>query len=168
MWSKNRTRELPGSLPISTSKRPFFSLLWNKRTATIPGGDRSNYFNQGAKIAKVELCRRKRRSRPASVELLPCFSNKMKMGGALAPLAKIGVPTSRERGQKSPSRWMILCPTAHAALLRRLKELNGFPITQPGAIADTERTLQLNPNDATAPCQMFRRKCTCWQMVPGP
>jgi TolB-like protein/Flp pilus assembly protein TadD len=108
--------------------------FWNKRTAADLRKS-IEYFEQA--IAKDPGYAQAYAALAQSWKLLPAFNG--------------GAPTDcfpqAEAAAKKALALDDTSSTAHAALAS-LKGLNGFDY--PGAIAEYERTLQLNPNDATA------------------
>jgi TolB-like protein/Flp pilus assembly protein TadD len=137
--------KLSGSEKIAMAKKPTEDseahelylkgrFFWNKRTATDLRKS-IEYFNQA--IAKDPGYAQAYAALAQSWKLLPAFN-----GGApndCFPQAEAAARKALALDDTSS--------TAHAALAS-LKGLNGFDY--PGAIAEYERTLQLNPNDATA------------------
>src|SRR6478752_2256387 len=137
--------KLTGSEKIAISKKPTANpeayelylkgrFFWNKRTAADLRKS-IEYFNQA--IAKDPGYAQAYAALAQSWKLLPAFN-----GGApndCFPQAEAAAKKALALDDTSS--------TAHAALAS-LKGLNGFDY--PGAIAEYERTLQLNPNDATA------------------
>jgi TolB-like protein/Flp pilus assembly protein TadD len=137
--------KLSGSEKIAMSKRPTANpeayelylkgrFFWNKRTAADLRKS-IEYFNQA--IEKDPAYAQAYAALAQSWKLLPAFN-----GGApndCFPKAETAARKALALDDTSS--------TAHAALAS-LKGLNGFDY--PGAIAEYERTLQLNPNDATA------------------
>jgi TolB-like protein/Flp pilus assembly protein TadD len=136
--------KLTGSEKTAMSKKPTANpeayelylkgrFFWNKRTATDLRKS-IEYFNQA--IAKDPGYAQAYAALAQSWKLLPAFN-----GGApndCFPQAEVAAKKALALDDTSS--------TAHAALAS-LKGLNGFDY--PGAIAEYERTLQLNPNDAT-------------------
>jgi TolB-like protein/Flp pilus assembly protein TadD len=108
--------------------------FWNKRTAADLRRS-IEYFNQA--IAKDPGYAQAYAALAQSWKLLPAFN--------------AGAPNDCFPQAETAARKALALDdtssTAHAALAS-LKGLNGFDY--PGAIAEYERTLQLNPNDATA------------------
>jgi len=108
--------------------------FWNKRTAADLRKS-IEYFDQA--IAKDPGYAQAYAASAQAWKLLPAFNG--------------GAPTDcfpqAEAAAKKALALDDTSSTAHAALAS-LKGLNGFDY--PGAIAEYERTLQLNPNDATA------------------
>jgi TolB-like protein/Flp pilus assembly protein TadD len=137
--------KLTGSEKIAIAKKPTENpeayelylkgrFFWNKRTAADLRKS-IEYFNQA--IAKDPGYAQAYAALAQSWKLLPAFN-----GGApndCFPQAEAAAKKALALDDTSS--------TAHAALAS-LKGLNGFDY--PGAIAEYERTLQLNPNDATA------------------
>ena len=137
--------KLTGSEKIAMAKKPTENseayelylkgrFFWNKRTA-VDLRKSIEYFNQA--IAKDPAYAQAYAALAQSWKLLPAFN-----GGApndCFPQAEAAARKALALDDTSS--------TAHAALAS-LKGLNGFDY--PGAIAEYERTLQLNPNDATA------------------
>ena len=137
--------KLTGSEKIAIAKKPTENseayelylkgrFFWNKRTAADLRKS-IEYFNQA--IAKDPSYAQAYAALAQSWKLLPAFN-----GGApndCFPQAETAAAKALALDGTSS--------TAHAALAS-LKGLNGFDY--PGAIAEYERTLQLNPNDATA------------------
>jgi TolB-like protein/Flp pilus assembly protein TadD len=137
--------KLTGSEKIAMAKRPTENaeayelylkgrFFWNKRTAADLRKS-IEYFNQA--IARDPRYAQAYAALAQSWKLLPAFN-----GGApndCFPQAEAAAKKALALDDTSS--------TAHAALAS-LKGLNGFDY--PGAIAEYERTLQLNPNDATA------------------
>jgi TolB-like protein/Flp pilus assembly protein TadD len=137
--------KLTGSEKIAIAKKPTENpeahelylkgrFFWNKRTAADLRKS-IEYFNQA--IAKDPGYAQAYAALGQSWKLLPAFN-----GGApndCFPQAEAAAKKALALDDTSS--------TAHAALAS-LKGLNGFDY--PGAIAEYERTLQLNPNDATA------------------
>jgi TolB-like protein/Flp pilus assembly protein TadD len=137
--------KLTGSEKTAMSKKPTANpeayelylkgrFFWNKRTAADLRKS-IEYFNQA--IAKDPGYAQAYAALAQSWKLLPAFN-----GGApndCFPQAEAAAKKALALDDTSS--------TAHAALAS-LKGLNGFDY--PGAIAEYERTLQLNPNDATA------------------
>jgi TolB-like protein/Tfp pilus assembly protein PilF len=137
--------KLTGSEKIAMAKKPTENpeayelylkgrFFWNKRTAADLRKS-IEYFNQA--IAKDPSYAQAYAALAQSWKLLPAFN-----GGApndCFPQAETAARKALALDDTSS--------TAHAALAS-LKGLNGFDY--PGAIAEYERTLQLNPNDATA------------------
>jgi TolB-like protein/Flp pilus assembly protein TadD len=137
--------KLTGSEKTAISKKPTENseahelylkgrFFWNKRTAADLRKS-IEYFNQA--IAKDPGYGQAYAALAQSWKLLPAFN-----GGApndCFPQAEAAAKKALALDDTSS--------TAHAALAS-LKGLNGFDY--PGAIAEYERTLQLNPNDATA------------------
>ena len=137
--------KLTGSEKIAIAKKPTENpeahelylkgrFFWNKRTAADLRKS-IEYFNQA--IEKDPGYAQAYAALAQSWKLLPAFN-----GGApndCFPQAETGARKALALDDTSS--------TAHAALAS-LKGLNGFDY--PGAIAEYERTLQLNPNDATA------------------
>jgi TolB-like protein len=137
--------KLTGSEKIAMAKKPTANpeayelylkgrFFWNKRTAADLRKS-IEYFNQA--IAKDPGYAQAYAALAQSWKLLPAFN-----GGApndCFPQAEAAAKKALALDDTSS--------TAHAALAS-LKGLNGFDY--PGAIAEYERTLQLNPNDATA------------------
>jgi TolB-like protein/Flp pilus assembly protein TadD len=137
--------KLTGSEKTAMSKKPTANpeayelylkgrFFWNKRTAADLRKS-IEYFNQA--IAKDLGYAQAYAVLAQSWKLLPAFN-----GGApndYFPQAEAAAKKALALDDTSS--------TAHAALAS-LKGLNGFDY--PGAIAEYERTLQLNPNDATA------------------
>jgi len=137
--------KLTGSEKIAIAKKPTENpeayelylkgrFFWNKRTAADLRKS-IEYFNQA--IAKDPGYAQAYAALAQSWKLLPAFN-----GGApndCFPQAEAAARKALALDDTSS--------TAHAALAS-LKGLNGFDY--PGAIAEYERTLQLNPNDATA------------------
>jgi TolB-like protein/Flp pilus assembly protein TadD len=137
--------KLTGSEKTAISKEPTENseahelylkgrFFWNKRTAADLRKS-IEYFNQA--IAKDPGYGQAYAALAQSWKLLPAFN-----GGApndCFPQAEAAAKKALALDDTSS--------TAHAALAS-LKGLNGFDY--PGAIAEYERTLQLNPNDATA------------------
>jgi len=136
--------KLTGSEKIAIAKKPTENpeahelylkgrFFWNKRTAADLRKS-IEYFNQA--IAKDPGYAQAYAALAQSWKLLPAFN-----GGApndCFPQAEAAAKKALALDDTSS--------TAHAALAS-LKGLNGFDY--PGAIAEYERTLQLNPNDAT-------------------
>jgi len=136
--------KLTGSEKIAIAKKPTENpeayevylkgrFFWNKRTAADLRRS-IEYFNQA--IAKDPGYAQAYAALAQSWKLLPAFN-----GGApndCFPQAETAARKALALDDTSS--------TAHAALAS-LKGLNGFDY--PGAIAEYERTLQLNPNDAT-------------------
>jgi TolB-like protein/Flp pilus assembly protein TadD len=136
--------KLTGSEKIAMAKKPTENseayelylkgrFFWNKRTAADLRKS-IEYFNQA--IAKDPGYAQAYAALAQSWKLLPAFN-----GGApndCFPQAEAAAKKALALDDTSS--------TAHAALAS-LKGLNGFDY--PGAIAEYERTLQLNPNDAT-------------------
>jgi len=136
--------KLTGSEETAMSKKPTANpeayelylkgrFFWNKRTAADLRKS-IEYFNQA--IAKDPGYAQAYAALAQSWKLLPAFN-----GGApndCFPQAEAAARKALALDDTSS--------TAHAALAS-LKGLNGFDY--PGAIAEYERTLQLNPNDAT-------------------
>ena len=136
--------KLTGSEKTAMSKKPTANpeayelylkgrFFWNKRTATDLRKS-IEYFNQA--IEKDPGYAQAYAALAQSWKLLPAFN-----GGApndCFPQAEVAARKALALDDTSS--------TAHAALAS-LKGLNGFDY--PGAIAEYERTLQLNPNDAT-------------------
>jgi len=136
--------KLTGSEKTAMSKKPTANpeayelylkgrFFWNKRTAADLRKS-IEYFNQA--IAKDPGYAQAYAALAQSWKLLPAFN-----GGApndCFPQAEAAARKALALDDTSS--------TAHAALAS-LKGLNGFDY--PGAIAEYERTLQLNPNDAT-------------------
>jgi len=136
---------LTGSEKIAMAKKPTENseayelylkgrFFWNKRTASDLRKS-IEYFNQA--IAKDPGYAQAYAALAQSWKLLPAFN-----GGApndCFPQAEAAARKALALDDTSS--------TGHAALAS-LKGLNGFDY--PGAIAEYERTLQLNPNDATA------------------
>jgi TolB-like protein/Flp pilus assembly protein TadD len=137
--------KLTGSEKTAISKKPTANpeayelylkarFFWNKRTAADLRKS-IEYFEQA--IAKDSGYAQAYAALAQSWKLLPAFN-----GGApndCFPQAETAARKALALDDTSS--------TAHAALAS-LKGLNGFDY--PGAIAEYERTLQLNPNDATA------------------
>jgi TolB-like protein/Flp pilus assembly protein TadD len=137
--------KLTGSEKIAMAKKPTENpeayelylkgrFFWNKRTAADLRKS-IEYFNQA--IAKDPGYAQAYAALAQSWKLLPAFN-----GGApndCFPQAEAAAKKALALDDTSS--------TAHAALAS-LKGLNGFDY--PGAIAEYERTLQLNPNDTTA------------------
>ena len=137
--------KLTGSEKTAMSKKPTENpeayelylkgrFFWNKRTAADLRKS-IEYFEQA--IAKDPGYAQPYAALAQSWKLLPAFN-----GGApndCFPQAEAAAKKALALDDTSS--------TAHAALAS-LKGLNGFDY--PGAIAEYERTLQLNPNDATA------------------
>jgi TolB-like protein len=137
--------KLTGSEKTAMSKKPTENpeayelylkgrFFWNKRTAADLRKS-IEYFEQA--IAKDPGYAQAYAALAQSWKLLPAFN-----GGApndCFPQAEAAAKKALALDDTSS--------TAHAALAS-LKGLNGFDY--PGAIAEYERTLQLNPNDATA------------------
>jgi TolB-like protein len=137
--------KLTGSEKTAMSKKPTANpeayelylkgrFFWNKRTAADLRKS-IEYFNQA--IAKDPGYAQAYAALAQSWKLLPAFN-----GGApndCFPQAEAAAKKALALDDTSS--------TAHAALAS-LKGLNGFDY--PGAIAEYERTLQLNPNDATS------------------
>jgi len=137
--------KLTGSEKIAMAKKPTENpeayelylkgrFFWNKRTAADLRKS-IEYFNQA--IAKDPGYAQAYAALAQSWKLLPAFN-----GGApndCFPQAEAAAKKALALDDTSS--------TAHAALAS-LKGLNGFDY--PGAIAEYERTLQLNSNDATA------------------
>ena len=137
--------KLTGSEKTAISKKPTENpeayelylkgrFFWNKRTAADLRKS-IEYFNQA--IAKDPDYAQAYAASAQAWKLLPAFN-----GGApndCFPQAEAAAKKALALDDTSS--------TAHAALAS-LKGLNGFDY--PGAIAEYERTLQLNPNDATA------------------
>jgi len=137
--------KLTGSEKIAMAKKPTENpeayelylkgrFFWNKRTAADLRKS-IEYFSQA--IAKDPGYAQAYAALAQSWKLLPAFN-----GGApndCFPQAEAAARKALALDDTSS--------TAHAALAS-LKGLNGFDY--PGAIAEYERTLQLNPNDATA------------------
>ncbi|MGB9476545.1 MAG: tetratricopeptide repeat protein [Candidatus Udaeobacter sp.] len=137
--------KLTGSEKTAISKKPTANpeayelylkgrFFWNKRTAADLRKS-IEYFQQA--IAKDPSYAQAYAALAQSWKLLPAFN-----GGApndCFPQAEAAAKKALALDDTSS--------TAHAALAS-LKGLNGFDY--PGAIAEYERTLQLNPNDATA------------------
>jgi TolB-like protein/Tfp pilus assembly protein PilF len=137
--------KLTGSEKIAMAKKPTENpeayelylkgrFFWNKRTAADLRKS-IEYFNQA--IAKDPSYAQAYAALAQSWKVLPAFN-----GGApndCFPQAETAARKALALDDTSS--------TAHAALAS-LKGLNGFDY--PGAIAEYERTLQLNPNDATA------------------
>jgi TolB-like protein/Flp pilus assembly protein TadD len=137
--------KLTGSEKTAMSKKPTANpeayelylkgrFFWNKRTAADLRRS-IEYFNQA--IAKDPGYAQAYAALAQSWKLLPAFN-----GGApndCFPQADTAARKALALDDTSS--------TAHAALAS-LKGLNGFDY--PGAIVEYERTLQLNPNDATA------------------
>jgi TolB-like protein/Flp pilus assembly protein TadD len=137
--------KLTGSEKIAMAKKPTENpeayelylkgrFFWNKRTAADLRKS-IEYFNQA--IAKDPGYAQAYAALAQSWKLLPAFN-----GGApndCFPQAEAAARKALALDETSS--------TAHASLAS-LKGLNGFDY--PGAIAEYERTLQLNPNDATA------------------
>jgi TolB-like protein/Flp pilus assembly protein TadD len=137
--------KLTGSEKIAMAKKPTENpeayelylkgrFFWNKRTAADLRKS-IEYFNQA--IAKDPGYAQAYAALAQSWKLLPAFN-----GGAPNDC----FPQAEGAAKKALSL-DDTSSTAHAALAS-LKGLNGFDY--PGAIAEYERTLQLNPNDATA------------------
>jgi TolB-like protein/Flp pilus assembly protein TadD len=136
--------KLTGSEKTAISKKPTENaeahelylkgrFFWNKRTA-VDLRKSIEYFNQA--IEKDPGYAQAYAALAQSWKLLPAFN-----GGApndCFPQAEAAAKKALALDDTSS--------TAHAALAS-LKGLNGFDY--PGAIAEYERTLQLNPNDAT-------------------
>jgi adenylate cyclase len=136
--------KLTGSEKTAISKKPTANpeayelylkgrFFWNKRTASDLRKS-IEYFDQA--IAKDPGYAQAYAALAQSWKLLPAFN-----GGApndCFPQAEAAARKALALDDTSS--------TAHAALAS-LKGLNGFDY--PGAIAEYERTLQLNPNDAT-------------------
>jgi TolB-like protein/Flp pilus assembly protein TadD len=136
--------KLTGSEKIAMAKKPTENpeayelylkgrFFWNKRTAADLRKS-IEYFDQA--IAKDPGYAQAYAALAQSWKLLPAFN-----GGApndCFPQAEAAAKKALALDDTSS--------TAHAALAS-LKGLNGFDY--PGAIAEYERTLQLNPNDAT-------------------
>jgi TolB-like protein/Flp pilus assembly protein TadD len=136
--------KLTGSEKTAMSKKPTANpeayelylkgrFFWNKRTAADLRKS-IEYFNQA--IEKDPGYAQAYAALAQSWKLLPAFN-----GGApndCFPQAEAAAKKALALDDTSS--------TAHAALAS-LKGLNGFDY--PGAIAEYERTLQLNPNDAT-------------------
>jgi adenylate cyclase len=137
--------KLTGSEKTAMSKKPTANpeayelylkgrFFWNKRTAADLRKS-IEYFDQA--IAKDPGYAQAYAALAQSWKLLPAFN-----GGApndCFPQAEAAAKKALALDDTSS--------TAHAALAS-LKGLNGFDY--PGAIAEYERTLELNPNDATA------------------
>ena len=137
--------KLTGSEKIAMAKKPTENpeayelylkgrFFWNKRTAADLRKS-IEYFNQA--VAKDPGYAQAYAALAQSWKLLPAFN-----GGApndCFPQAEAAARKALALDDTSS--------TAHAALAS-LKGLNGFDY--PGAVAEYERTLQLNPNDATA------------------
>jgi TolB-like protein/Flp pilus assembly protein TadD len=137
--------KLTGSEKIAMAKKPTENpeayelylkgrFFWNKRTA-VDLRKSIEYFNQA--VAKDPGYAQAYAALAQSWKLLPAFN-----GGApndCFPQAEAAARKALALDDTSS--------TAHAALAS-LKGLNGFDY--PGAVAEYERTLQLNPNDATA------------------
>jgi len=137
--------KLTGAEKIAIAKKPTENpeahelylkgrFFWNKRTAADLRKS-IEYFNQA--IAKDPGYAQAYAALAQSWKLLPAFN-----GGApndCFPQAEAAARKALALDDTSS--------TAHA-VLASLKGLNGFDY--PGAIAEYERTLQLNPNDATA------------------
>ena len=137
--------KLSGSEKTAMSKKPTANpeayklylkgrFFWNKRTAADLRRA-IDYFNQA--IAKDPNYALAYAGLAQSWKLLPAFN-----GGAPQDC----FPQAESAARKALALDDTLSD-AHAALAS-LKGLNGFDY--PGAVAEYERTLQLNPNDATA------------------
>ena len=137
--------KLSGSEKTAMSKNPTANpeayelylkgrFFWNKRTAADLRRS-IDYFNQA--IAKDPNYALAYAGLAQSWKLLPAFN-----GGAPQDCFP-----QAERAAKKALALDDTLSDAHAALAS-LKGLNGFDY--PGAVAEYERTLQLNPNDATA------------------
>jgi serine/threonine-protein kinase len=137
--------KLSGSEKAAMSKKPTANpeayelylkgrFFWNKRTAADLRRS-IDYFNQA--IAKDPNYALAYAGLAQAWKLLPAFN-----GGAPQDC----FPQAESAARKALALDDTLSD-AHAALAS-LKGLNGFDY--PGAIAEYERTLQLNPNDATA------------------
>src|SRR5438046_5666771 len=137
--------KLSGSEKIAMAKKPTDDseahelylkgrFFWNKRTAADLRKS-IEFFNQA--IEKDPTYAQAYAALAQSWKLLPAFN-----GGA----PNDSFPQA-EAAAKKALALDDTSSTAHAALAS-LKGLNGFDY--PGAIAEYERTLQLNPNDATA------------------